>query len=173
MSKKSGKARRRIKSTAFDALITQIEQSNLPPTLAGRILGIDSGLKRVGLAISDPMQVIARGLDTVQYRSRRELVQRLVAIIHENEIVRVVMGLPRHMDGSEGEMAKMARGLMSELAARVSIPIVAWDERLSSVQAERALREMGISSRATKRGGVDRMAAVFILQSYLDSLKRM
>jgi len=144
-----------------------------PAALAGRILAVDFGLKRAGLAISDPMQIIARGVETVQYKSRQALVQRLVAIIRENEVVRVVMGLPRHMDGSEGEMAKLARDLMRELAARVPIPIVAWDERLSSVQAARALREMGISSRATKRGEVDRMAAVFILQSYLDSLKRM
>lgn len=143
-----------------------------PTTFAGRMLGIDFGLKRVGLAVSDPMQIIARALETMQYQSRKELLRRLVESIRQNEIVGVVMGLPRHMDGSEGEMAKTVRGLMAELAARVAIPIVAWDERLSSVQAQRALREMGISARHTKRGEVDRMAAVFILQSYLDSLKR-
>ncbi|MDZ7360710.1 MAG: Holliday junction resolvase RuvX [candidate division KSB1 bacterium] len=159
----------------FDALDTPRQESNMTPPagLAGRILAVDFGLKRAGLAISDPMQIIATGLETLQYKSRRALVQRLVAIIRENEVVRLVIGLPRHMDGSEGEMAKQARDLMREIEARVSIPIVAWDERLSSVQAERALREMGISSRTTRRGGVDRMAAVFILQSYLDSLKRM
>ncbi len=158
----------------FDALDTLRQESHTTPpaALAGRILAVDFGLKRAGLAISDPMQIIARGLDIVLYKSRQELVQRLVAIIRENEVVRLVIGLPRNMDGSEGEMAKLARGLMRDLETRVSIPIVAWDERLSSVQAERALREMGISSRATKRGEVDRMAAVFILQSYLDSLKR-
>jgi len=142
-----------------------------PTTFAGRILAIDFGLKRVGLAVSDPMQIIARGLETVQYQSRKELLRRLVESIRQNEIVSVVMGLPRHMDGSEGEMAKTVRDLMAELAKRIAIPIVAWDERLSSVQAQRALREMGLSARNTKRGEVDRMAAVFILQSYLDSLK--
>jgi len=148
------------------------ESTFAPPTFAGRILGIDFGLKRVGLAVSDPMQIIARALETVQYQSRQELLRRLVETVRQNEIVAVVMGLPRHMDGSEGEMAKTVRDLMTELTGRVSIPIVAWDERLSSVQAERALREMGISARNTKRGDVDRLAAVFILQSYLDSLKR-
>lgn len=143
-----------------------------PATPAGRILGIDFGLKRVGLAVSDPMQIIARALETLHYQSRKELLRRLVASIRENEIVGVVIGLPRHMDGSEGEMAKTVRELMAELAARLTIPIVAWDERLSSVQAQRALREMGVSARNTKRGDVDRLAAVFILQSYLDSLKR-
>jgi putative Holliday junction resolvase len=154
-------------------LDTPRQKSNTPPAgLAGRILAVDFGLKRAGLAISDPMQIIATGLETVPYKSRQVLVQRLVAIIRENEVVRLVIGLPRNMDGSEGAMAKLARSLMRDLEARISIPIVAWDERLSSLQAERALREMGISSRATKRGEVDRLAAVFILQSYLDSLKR-
>lgn len=140
--------------------------------MAGRILAVDFGLKRVGLAVSDPLQIIARALETLHYQSRKELLRRLVTVIQQNEIVCVVMGLPRHMDGREGEMAKMVRDLMDELAARVPIPMVAWDERLSSVQAERALREMGISARHTKRGDVDRLAAAFILQSYLDSLKR-
>jgi putative Holliday junction resolvase len=98
--------------------------------------------------------------------------QRLVEIIRQHEVVSVVMGLPRHMDGNEGEMAKSVRELITQLANRVSVPIVAWDERLSSVQAERALRDMGIPARARKRGDVDRLAAMFILQSYLDSLKR-
>jgi putative Holliday junction resolvase len=155
-------------------LSSPIQESSLtpPPTFAGRLLAIDFGLKRVGLAVSDPMQIIARALETVHYKSRQELVHRLVKIIRENEIVGVVMGLPRHLDGREGDMAKRARHLMSALAAQVSMPIVAWDEWLSSVQAERTLREMGISAHARKRGDVDRLAAVFILQSYLDSLKR-
>ncbi|MDZ7289614.1 MAG: Holliday junction resolvase RuvX [candidate division KSB1 bacterium] len=141
-------------------------------TLPGRILAIDFGLKRVGLAVSDPMQIIARALDTVTYKSRRELVNRLVAIIQENEIVKIVIGLPRNMNGSEGDMAKAVRQLISELAAIVALPLETWDERLSTVQAERALREMGISSRTARRGEVDRLAAVFILQSYLDRIKR-
>ena len=144
-----------------------------PAAFAGRMLGIDFGLKRVGLAVSDPMQIIARALETMQYQSRKELLRRLVESIRQHEIVGVVIGLPRHMDGSEGEMAKTVRDLMAELARRVAIPIVAWDERLSSVQAQRALREMGISARNTKRGDIDRLAAVFILQSYLDSLKNI
>ena len=144
-----------------------------PAAFVGRMLGIDFGLKRVGLAVSDPMQIIARALETMQYQSRKELLRRLVESIRQHEIVGVVIGLPRHMDGSEGEMAKTVRDLMAELARRVAIPIVAWDERLSSVQAQRALREMGISARNTKRGDVDRLAAVFILQSYLDSLKNI
>jgi len=154
--------------------MTPNQESRLssPLTLAGRILAVDFGLKRVGLAVSDPMQIIARGLDTVMYKSRKELTHRLVEIIHKNEIIRVVMGLPRHMDGSEGDMAKTVRELMGQLTTRVSIPIETWDERLSSVQAQRALREMGVSSRKTKRGEVDQLAAVFILQSYLDSMKR-
>jgi putative Holliday junction resolvase len=153
-------------------LTTSNPESRKSPAPAGRILAIDFGLKRVGLAVSDPLQIIARALDTVVYKSRKELLHRLVEVIRDHEIVSVVMGLPRHMDGSEGDMARIVRECMDQLARRVSIPITAWDERLSSVQAQRALQEMGISSRATKRGEVDRLAAVFILQSYLDSLKR-
>lgn len=142
------------------------------PAFPGRILGIDFGLKRVGLAVSDPMRIIASALDAVTYKSRRELLRLLVEVIQKNEITEVVIGLPRHMDGREGEMAKTVRQLIDELTKLVAVPVVAWDERLSSVQAERALREMGVSIRATKRGEVDRLAAVFILQSYLDSMTR-
>lgn len=143
-----------------------------PSPLPGRVLGIDFGLKRVGLAVSDPMRIIASALDTATYKSRRELLRHLVEVIQKHEITQVVVGLPRHMDGREGEMAKTVRQLIDELAKLVAAPVVAWDERLSSVQAERALREMGVSTRATKRGEVDRLAAVFILQSYLDSMTR-
>jgi putative Holliday junction resolvase len=142
------------------------------PALPGRILGIDFGLKRVGLAVNDPMRIIASALDTVTYKSRRELLNRLVEMVRQNEITLVVIGLPRHMDGREGEMAKRVRQLIDELAKLLTVPVVAWDERLSSVQAERALREMGVRARDTKRGEVDRLAAVFILQSYLDSMTR-
>jgi putative Holliday junction resolvase len=142
-------------------------------TLPGRIVAIDFGLRRAGLAISDPMQIIARGLDTLTYQSRKELVKRLVNVIREHDAVKVVVGLPRHMDGSEGEMAQAVRRLTDELAKVISIPIVAWDERLSTVQAQRALEEMGVSHhRAARREEVDRLAAVFILQSYLDYLAR-
>jgi putative Holliday junction resolvase len=147
-------------------------KSSPSPQLPGRILGIDFGLKRAGIAVSDPMQIIASALDTIMYKSRRELLRRLVEVIRKNAIVKVVMGLPRHMDGREGEMAQTVRQLMGELAALVAVPIVAWDERLSSVQAQRALRAMGVRARDTKRGEVDRLAAVFILQSYLDSMTR-
>jgi putative pre-16S rRNA nuclease len=147
-------------------------ESSASQPFPGRILGIDFGLKRVGLAVSDPMRIIASALDTVTYKSRRELLRRLVEVVQKNEITQVVMGLPRHMDGREGEMAKTVRQLIDELTKLVTTPVVAWDERLSSVQAQRALREMGVRARDTKRGEVDRLAAVFILQSYLDSMTR-
>jgi putative Holliday junction resolvase len=141
-------------------------------TYPGRVLGIDFGLRRVGLAISDPMQIIARGFDAITYKSQKELVNHLVKIVRENDVVNVVVGLPRQMDGREGEMARAVRRLMSDLANVLPVPVVAWDERLSTVQAQRALREMGVSSRSAKRGEVDQLAAVFILQSYLDYLAR-
>jgi putative Holliday junction resolvase len=136
------------------------------------MLAIDFGLRRVGLAISDPMQMIASGLETLHYKSRKELVNRLIRLIQDKGIVKVVIGLPRHMDGSEGEMAKAALELMDELSKALSIPFVAWDERLSTVQAQRTLRESGVAHHSAKRDLVDRLAAVLILQSYLDSMEK-
>jgi len=134
-----------------------------------RVLALDFGQKRMGIAVSDSLLMIAHGRDTLQYRSQRELFERLQALIREERVGLIVVGMPHRMDGSEGEMSRTVRSFITELQERTSLPVVAWDERLSSRQAERALIEMG-TSRRRKRGAVDKLAAIFILQSYLDSV---
>ncbi len=134
-----------------------------------RVLALDYGLKRVGVAVSDVLLLMAHGRETVQYRSQRDLLERLQTIIKREAASLIVVGLPRNMNGTEGEMSQKVRAFIEVLAQEVQLPVVAWDERLSSKQAERALTTLGKSTRE-QRQVVDQVAAVFILQSYLDNL---
>lgn len=134
-----------------------------------RVLALDYGQKRVGVAVSDVLLLMAHGRETVQYRSQRELLERLQTIIKREDVSLIVVGLPRNMNGTEGEMSQKVRAFIEVLTQEVQLPVVAWDERLSSKQAERALTTLGKSTRA-QRQVVDQVAAVFILQSYLDRL---
>lgn len=134
-----------------------------------RILALDYGQKRVGVAVSDVLLLMAHGRETLQYKSRGELLERLHALVEREDVGLIVIGLPRNMNGTEGEMSEKVRTFMSALAEQEQIPVVAWDERLSSRQAERTLSDLGKSVRQ-QRGMVDQLAAVFILQNYLDRL---
>lgn len=134
-----------------------------------RILALDYGQKRVGVAVSDVLLFMAHGRETLHYQSRRELLERLHKIVEQERIGLIVIGLPRNMNGTEGEMSEKVRVFMSTLAEQEQLPVVPWDERLSSRQAERTLADLGKSARQ-QRGMVDQLAAVFILQSYLDHL---
>lgn len=135
-----------------------------------RILALDFGRKRVGVAVSDPLLLSAHGRETIQYKSRKQLFANLRELIKLENIGLIVVGLPRNMDGSEGEMVHLVRNFIAELRNQVSLAVVEWDERLSSRQAQRALQEMGMR-RQRQRQHVDRVAAIFILQNYLASLK--
>lgn len=137
--------------------------------MSGRIMGLDMGTRRIGVALSDPLRVIASPYRTVERRGeawRAELQQ----IIQQEEVGEVVVGLPRHMDGREGEGAADARsaaGWLSEQGLKVHL----WDERLTTVSAQRALREMGIKAK-NQKGTIDQVAAQMILSGFLDSLPR-
>ena len=134
-----------------------------------RLLGIDYGKVRVGLAVSDPLGMFATPLRTETVTSRRQAVEAVVAAIAEVEAGTVVVGLPLNMDGSHGEMAAWAERFVAALSEQVDIPIVTWDERLSSRLVERTLLDADMSRR--KRKAVrDKLAAQVILQSYMDSL---
>jgi putative Holliday junction resolvase len=135
-----------------------------------RLLGIDLGKARVGLAISDELGLLAHPLETFPADKRNALIERIFAIVREKEVERVVVGLPRNMDGTLGPAATEALAFVDQLRARLSCPVVTWDERLTTVAAERALREAGRSTRTT-RGQVDQVAAQMILQGYLDQLQ--
>lgn len=132
-----------------------------------RILAVDPGSKRVGLALSDPSGTIAQPLATVQAEPHETLVKRLADIAREKEAERIVVGLPRRMDGSYGPEAKSARELASQLRKESRLPIDLVDERLTTVAAERSLLE-GNVRRAARRESVDRVAATLLLQSFLD-----
>jgi len=143
--------------------------SQAPPRPGSRILALDFGKRRVGVAVSDPLHLIAHGRDTLLYRSKEELFQQLEKLIREEQVSQIVVGMPHNMDGSLGEMSKTVESFISHLQRRTQLPVMPWDERLSSKQAERALMEMGVRQRQ-RRESVDQLAAIFILQSYLDSI---
>lgn len=132
-----------------------------------RILAVDPGSKRVGLALSDPSGTIAQPLATVPAEPQDTLPKRLTEIAREKEAERIVVGLPRRMDGSYGPEAKSARELASRLREESGLPIDLVDERLTTVAAERSLLQ-GNVRRAARRESVDRVAAALLLQSHLD-----
>jgi len=134
---------------------------------AGRILAIDPGRVRIGLAVSDPLGVVAQPLPTLQSGGRKKDLDALQALVEERGIAEIVMGCPLNMDGSRSEMTEFAEKLAEEVRERTGIPVRLWDERLSSVQAERALIQ-GDVRREDRRQIRDRVAAVLILQGFLD-----
>jgi len=141
---------------------------DLPP----RILGIDPGQKRIGLAVSDPFGNFAVGLDTISNHPGKDLTPELKAICDRYEVKTIVIGLPLHMSGDEGEKAQEARELARQLAEKLNLPVELMDERLTSKIAEQSLRDMGVqSSRHRKSGIIDQAAAMRILQDYLDRQK--
>ena len=132
-------------------------------------MALDFGLKRMGVAVSDPLQLMAHARETLQYRSQRELFARLKHLVASEGVGLIVVGLPRNMNGSEGEMSQTVRVFMAQLESQLHVPVTAWDERLTSRQAERMLSE-NAGRRRRQLGEIDRVAAVLILQSYLDSV---
>lgn len=132
-----------------------------------RILAVDPGSKRVGLALSDPSGTIALPLTTVDAEPAETLATRLTEIAGQNDAKRIVVGLPRRLDGSYGPEAKAARQLGDALRRASGLPVEMVDERLTTVAAERSLLETG-ARRAKRRATVDRVAAALLLQSHLD-----
>ncbi len=138
-----------------------------------RILGLDYGSKTVGVAVSDELLLTAQSLETISRRSENKLRQtlaRIEAIVDEYGITRIVLGLPRNMNATEGERVQAVRDFGAQLERRTGLPVVLWDERLTTVQAERILIEAGVR-RENRKAVIDQLAAGFILQSYLDSRK--
>lgn len=133
-----------------------------------RILAVDWGERRVGVAISDATGLLARALPTIETRSERQTVRSLLEVARREEAEEVVVGLPLHMDGTRGEAATSAETLARRLHAQSGLPVHLWDERLTSVEAERLAREAGEKIRGRK-GRVDARAAEVLLQSFLDA----
>jgi putative holliday junction resolvase len=135
----------------------------------GRVLGVDVGTVRVGLALSDPTGTLASPLETLQRAKNGSDLDRLVALVAEHEVTEVVVGEPVHLSGASGASAEDAAAYAQELADRIpDVPVILIDERLSTVTAASHLRAGGIDSRK-QRGVIDQAAAVVILQQFLDS----
>jgi putative holliday junction resolvase len=133
-----------------------------------RILALDHGTKRVGVALSDELKMIAQPLEFIPREPFDALVTRLQQILAEKPCERILIGLPRNMDGTYGPAAESVRAFIEKLTPRVTIPIKTWDERLTSSQANRVLLQ-GNVRRDQRKQKVDAMAAAILLQSYLDS----
>ncbi|MDD2213226.1 MAG: Holliday junction resolvase RuvX [Oscillospiraceae bacterium] len=136
--------------------------------IRGRILGIDYGRSRIGVAVSDPLGITARGLETVRWNGRDQAaaVRRISELAREQQICAVVIGLPRRTDGKAGESAEAARAFADSLTESLGLEPVFWDERYTTVMAQRTLLEVGY--RKNKRDVIDQVAAEIILQEYLD-----
>ena len=131
-----------------------------------RILGLDVGDRRIGLAISDPGGHFAVPLRTLQRTALDDAVKSLEDLVAKEDVSAIVVGLPLRMDGTAGSQAESVQGFVQELLAAVKVPVTLWDERLSTVQADQLLRSGGSRKRKAEQ---DALAAAIILQGYLDS----
>ena len=135
---------------------------------ANRVLGLDVGAKRIGVAISDPLSITAQGLETLHRKNKKYDFSFLHRIIREYDVKEIVVGLPLRMSGMEGIQAEKIQLFAQDLRRHFKLPVHLWDERLTSAEANRLLRETDLS--IEKRGqAVDRMSAILILQSWIDS----
>lgn len=137
-----------------------------------RILGLDYGSKTVGVAVSDPLGLTAQGVETIwrkQEDKLRQTLARIEALISEYQVERIVLGYPKNMNNTVGERAQKSLEFKEKLEKRTGLPVVMWDERLTTVEANRTLMEAKVR-RENRKQYLDELAAVFILQGYLDSL---
>lgn len=132
----------------------------------GRVLGIDHGDVRIGIALSDPTEFLASSLCVLD--STNAGLDQIIALIAEHQVEKIVIGLPRNMDGSYGSATEKVRDFIGKLKSRTDVPVFEWDERMSTVSAHNALREAGLNGKRRK-GVVDKVAAQIILQNYLDA----
>ena len=137
-----------------------------------RVMGLDYGSKTVGVALSDPLGITAQGIETIERKEENKLrktLARIEALVKEYEVEKIVLGFPKNMNNTIGEHAEKSLELKAMLERRIGIPVIMWDERLTTVEAERTLIESNVR-RENRKKYVDKIAAVFILQGYLDSL---
>ena len=137
-----------------------------------RVLGLDYGSKTVGVAVSDPLGLTAQGVEIIRRKSEnkmRQTLARIEELIAQYQVEEIVLGLPKNMNNTLGDRAEKSLELKETLERRTGLPVVMWDERLTTVSANRVLMETGVR-RENRKEHVDEIAAVFILQGYLDSL---
>lgn len=136
-----------------------------------KILGLDIGSKRVGLALSDPLGITAQALETIEVKNEEDIVDRLKKIVNKEEIKEIVVGLPLNMNGSSGPQAQKAVEFCDKLKENFTIPIKLWDERMSTLEVERIMIEADVSRNKRKKK-IDKLAAQVMLQSYLNAIKK-
>ena len=139
-----------------------------------RVMGLDYGSKTVGVAISDSLGITAQGIETIERKEENKLrrtLARIEELVKEYEVEKIVLGLPKNMNNTLGERAEKTLEFKGMLERRIGIPVLMWDERLTTVEAERTLIESKVR-REDRKKYVDKIAAVFILQGYLDSIGR-
>lgn len=139
-----------------------------------RIMGLDFGSVTVGVAISDPLLLTAQGIEVIRRKEENKLrrtLARIEELIEEYQVSKIVLGLPKNMNNSEGDRAVLTREFAQKLERRTGLTVELWDERLTTVAAHNAMLEADLS-RAKREKVVDKVAATFILQGYLDSLPR-
>ena len=137
-------------------------------TGVARILAIDFGTKRIGLALSDPLGFTAQGLETLTVQSKQKTLDHLTKLCADLGVDEIVVGMPINMNGTFGPKAQETTGWVEKLREAVKIPVKTWDERLTSREADRLMIETGLSRKRQKQES-DRMAATIILQNYLES----
>ena len=138
-----------------------------------RILGLDFGSKTVGVAVSDPLGLTAQGVEIIRRKSenkQRQTLARIGQLIEQYQVEKIVLGFPKNMNNTIGERAEKSLEFGETLKRRTGLDVVMWDERLTTVEANRTLMEEGVR-RENRREHVDELAAIFILQGYLDYLR--
>ncbi len=136
-----------------------------------RTMGLDYGSKTVGVAVSDPMGITAQGIEIIRREKEnhmRSTLRRIHEIVNEYEVGTIVVGNPKNMNGTSGERAEAAKAFAETLKQRTDLPVVLWDERLTTVEAEKTMMAAGVR-REDRKKYVDKIAAVLILQGYLDA----
>ena len=157
---------RPVAARSLDSLLAGIHDRPMP--LPHRVLALDVGSRRIGVAVSDPLGITAQGLETIQRQNKRKDWEALGAVLEKYEVGEIVVGLPLRLSGAEGTQSEKMRLFADELRAKFGLPVHLWDERWTSTEANRLLRETNLS--IEKRGkAVDRMAAVLILQAWLEA----
>ena len=134
-------------------------------------MGLDYGSKTIGVAVSDPMGLTAQGLEIIRREEENKLrksLRRIEELVKEYQVEEIVLGFPKNMNNTIGERAEKSLQLKETLERRLGLPVIMWDERLTTVEADRTLIEAGVR-RKKKKKYVDMIAAVFILQGYLDA----
>ncbi|MCI9440615.1 MAG: Holliday junction resolvase RuvX [Ruminococcus sp.] len=139
-----------------------------------RIMGLDFGSKTVGVAVSDALLLTAQGVETIERKEENKLRRtcaRIEELIREYEVGKIILGFPKHMNNDIGERARKSLEFQEMLKRRTGLEVIMWDERLTTAAAEQTLIESGVR-RENRKKYIDKIAAVFILQGYLDSLPR-